>query len=47
VLQYVPHGVDAPGWHTVEITITRRGRFDVRARKGYRGKGTIPREEKP
>ena len=41
VLQYVPHGVAPEGWHEVEITLKRRGKYDVRARKGYRGRGTI------
>ncbi len=35
VLQYVPTGVDAAGWHTVTVTVKKPGRFDVLARKGY------------
>jgi VWFA-related protein len=46
VLQYMPSGVDAPGWHDVDITVKKRGKFDVRARNGYRGRVTIPSEEK-
>jgi VWFA-related protein len=38
VLQYVPRGVTPAGWHEIEISVTRRGKFDVRARKGYRGR---------
>lgn len=45
VLQYQPNGVDAAGWHDVDITLKKRGKFDVRARKGYRGRGTIPSTE--
>jgi len=37
VLQYVPKGVDSAGWHEIEIGLKKRGKFDVRARKGYRG----------
>lgn len=35
VLQYRPPGVPAPGWHEIRVRVTRPGRFDVRARKGY------------
>jgi hypothetical protein len=42
VLQYVPQGVAPTGWHDVEVSLKRRGRFDIRARKGYRGRSTIP-----
>ena len=35
VLQYRPLGVPAPGWHEIRVRVTRPGRFDVRARKGY------------
>lgn len=45
VLQYVPAGVEPSGWHAVDITVKRRGRFEVRARNGYRGRGTIPSTE--
>jgi VWFA-related protein len=37
VLQYVPKGVESTGWHDVEIGIKKRGKYDLRARKGYRG----------
>ena len=45
VLQYQPGGVDTAGWHDVDITLKKRGKFDVRARAGYRGRGTIPLTE--
>jgi VWFA-related protein len=45
VLQYVPQGVDAPGWHDVQITLKKHGKYEIRARKGYRGRGTIPSRE--
>jgi VWFA-related protein len=35
VLQYTPQGVAGKGWHEVEVTVKRRGKLDVRARKGY------------
>lgn len=48
VLQYVAKGVESSGWHEVDITLKKRGRFDIRSRKGYRGRATIPSaEEKP
>ena len=46
VLQYVAQGVDGAGWHEVEVSVKKRGKYDIRARKGYRGRGTIsPTEE--
>lgn len=42
VLQYAPQGVASPGWHEVHVTVKKSGRFDVRARKGYRGQDRIP-----
>ncbi len=45
VLQYVAQGVSPGGWHAVDVTVTRRGKFEVRARKGYQGRGTIPSTE--
>jgi VWFA-related protein len=35
VLHYRPAGVDAAGWHALAVTVTRQGRYDVRARRGY------------
>jgi VWFA-related protein len=37
ILQYVPQGVSASGWHEVTVSVTKSGRYDVRARKGYGG----------
>ena len=34
LLSYAPRGVDAPGWHTLEVRVRRRS-ADVRARSGY------------
>jgi VWFA-related protein len=45
VLQYVPQGVDGRGWHDVEVTVKKRGKLEIKARKGYRGRGTIPSGE--
>lgn len=35
VLRYTPSHTTAAGWHDLSVTVTRRGRYDVRARKGY------------
>ena len=45
VLQYVPQGVDPHGWHDVDVSVKKRGKFEIKARKGYRGRGTIPSRE--
>jgi VWFA-related protein len=37
VLRYSPAGVTPGGWHNIAVSVTRSGRFDVRARKGYGG----------
>ena len=37
VLRYRPTGVKPDGWHDVKVTLVRRGRFDIRARRGYFG----------
>jgi VWFA-related protein len=42
VLQYVPRSVPADGWHDVTVSVTRRGRYEIRNRKGYKGRATIP-----
>jgi len=47
VLQYVVKGVDPSGWHDVEVTVKKHGKYDIRARKGYRGRSKIPSGEKP
>lgn len=41
VLQYVAEGVQPQGWHEIAVTVTKRGRYDIRARKGYMGKSKI------
>lgn len=41
VLQYTAEGVPAEGWHELSVTVKRRGRYDIRARKGYMGRGKI------
>jgi len=35
VLHYRPKGVDLPGWHALVVNVTRRGSYDIRARRGY------------
>jgi hypothetical protein len=35
VLRYTPQGVPARGWHEIGVTVTRPGKFEIRARKGY------------
>jgi VWFA-related protein len=45
VLQYVPEGVASSGWHEITVSVTRPGKYDVRARKGYQNDSTIKGEE--
>jgi len=45
VLQYVPHGIAPEGWHEVDVAVKKRGKYDIRARRGYRGRSTIPSSE--
>lgn len=35
VLRYTPRDASPVGWHDVSVKVTRRGRYTVRARKGY------------
>lgn len=35
VLRYTPKGVPDTGWHPITVTLTRPGRYDIRARPGY------------
>jgi hypothetical protein len=35
ILYYTPTGVPASGWHPIEVTVTRPGKFEVNARPGY------------
>jgi hypothetical protein len=37
VLRYRPTGVAADGWHDLKVTLARRGRFTIHARRGYFG----------
>jgi len=41
VLQYMADGVQADGWHELSVTVKKRGGLDIRARKGYMGRGRI------
>ncbi|MEO6239334.1 MAG: VWA domain-containing protein [Vicinamibacterales bacterium] len=45
VLQYVPQGVHAEGWHEVAVTVRKHPKYDIRARKGYKGRSTISSSE--
>jgi VWFA-related protein len=47
VLQYVAQGVRPEGWHEITVAVKKRGRYDIRARKGYMGKGKIVPSEAP
>jgi VWFA-related protein len=37
LLRYSPRGVQMSGWHDIHVEVTRPGRFEVLARKGYPG----------
>ena len=41
VLQYVAQGVPAEGWHEIVVAVKKRGRYEIRARKGYMGKSKL------
>ena len=43
VLQYVPQGVADEGWHDVAVAVKKHPKYDIRARKGYRGRSKITR----
>jgi VWFA-related protein len=43
VLRYSPTGVRPSGWHDVQVRVSRQGRFEVRARKGYFGEAVESR----
>ena len=47
VLRYVAQGVKDEGWHEIEVSLKKRGRFDIRARRGYMGRGKIGTSEAP
>jgi hypothetical protein len=44
VLEYVPAGVAAEGWHEITVTVVKAGKYDIRTRKGYQNDGRIMRE---
>jgi hypothetical protein len=37
VLRYTPKGVEAPGWHDLDVKVREPGSYTIRARKGYEG----------
>ena len=41
VLQYVPRGVAAEGWHEVSVAVKKHPKYEIRARKGYEGRSKI------
>jgi VWFA-related protein len=41
VLQYVPRGVASEGWHDVSVSVKKHPKYDIRARKGYKGRSRI------
>jgi VWFA-related protein len=45
VLQYMPQGVAPEGWHEVSVTVKKHPKYDIRARKGYKGRGKITLSE--
>jgi VWFA-related protein len=45
VLQYVPKAVADEGWHDVAVSVKRHPRYEIRARKGYRGRSNITLSE--
>jgi len=47
VLRYVAQGVQEEGWHEISIAVKKHGRYDIRARRGYMGRGKIGSSEAP
>lgn len=45
VLRYVAQGVTEDGWHQIDVGLKKRGRYDIRARRGYMGRGKIGTSE--
>ena len=41
VLQYTAEGVAPEGWHDLAVSVSRRGGLEIRARKGYMGRGKM------
>jgi VWFA-related protein len=42
VLHYTPQGVAPAGWHELSVKLTKPGKFQIRARKGYVGRSFQP-----
>ena len=40
VLRYRPANVQPGGWHEIKVSLAKRGRFDIKARRGYFGSGS-------
>ena len=45
VLQYVPRGVPPEGWHEVTVAVKKHPKYEIRARKGYKGRSKITQSE--
>jgi VWFA-related protein len=45
VLQYVAEGVPPDGWHELTVSVKKRAKYDIRARKGYMGRGKMASSE--
>jgi hypothetical protein len=45
VLQYVPQGVAPDGWHDVTVAVKKHPKYEIRARKGYKGRSKITLSE--
>jgi VWFA-related protein len=45
VLQYVPQAVAGEGWHDIVVAIKKHPRYEIRARKGYKGQSKITASE--
>jgi VWFA-related protein len=41
VLQYVPRGVAPDGWHELSVSVKTHPKYEIRARKGYKGRSKI------
>jgi VWFA-related protein len=41
VLQYVAEGVAPDGWHELTVSVKKRPKYDIRARKGYMGRSKM------
>ena len=45
VLQYVPRGVAPEGWHEVSVSVKKHPKYEIRARKGYKGRSKMTQSE--